>query len=93
MIWLWCGCADSGEDAAFFEYHMPSLVALMTTIEDQERQQSQQQQRKSAKATRAASEHGEDQSSQVAAVHGYLTGLLWVLELYLLRSTRHWRTL
>ena len=58
----------------------------MGTIEDMERQQSRKQQAArdvsgSTKGTRAATEHTEV-GDEPGAVHGYLTGLLWVLELY-----------
>ena len=61
----------------------------MGTIEDQERQQSRKQRDArdardgsgNSNGTRAVAEHTEV-GDEPGAVHGYLTGLLWVLELY-----------
>jgi hypothetical protein len=58
----------------------------MGSIEDQERQQSRNQQDArggsgSSKVRRSAIEN-TDVEDDPSAVHGYLTGLLWVLELY-----------
>jgi hypothetical protein len=86
--------AFAAECPARFEFNVPLLIALMDSVQNMESRQSSRD-RASSTAGRAdrpqqltrkdeevlAVTSGE-RGAQEAAVHGYLTGLLWVLELY-----------
>jgi hypothetical protein len=75
------GQAFRAEGAARFEFNLPLLLALMESVRGTENEDALAAEAEE-EAARSEAEKEARAAAGRAAVHGYLTGLLWVLELY-----------